>query len=694
MEFLKDFFGEIEKLSNSNITAIRNISLEFYKEAYKWMGDNMLLFTANVKKQVKQDLEKFIEEWPKDTIMSPLIASDEVDVLNEKSSKSVQLNENDMFDILEGVDVFGKYNDNYCEKVLNQVKWNEKKELLDELISAINVPKLQSSNYYAVLSMVKKVLNDSNVNVMCCGIKILGLLAKAIRKPFNSSAKAFFPILLSKFKDKKTFIIDEAHKSLESFLYCFTTVEEIQEDLKDALHDKVLGLKINSLIWLDKYLEKLLKSAQKSTNSIKNISPLIKSMLDDGANEVRDYATKILGKIKAVYGKEFIPGFFADIQPNKLQKIDDAEEKYRGTNPNLIQNGKSLQQNNAQNLQITQKNDKFAKKDNNKANNMEKKGLENNKNKAKNEAKNSMMDEEFNGSLPCNTRLSLESAESLLNENNMEFFLKSFEITCPWIEKSEAMKEINRNYIGKLEENTILVEALIVIIKHRFKDWKESNINLIKEYYTLLITWAESSKKLISKKNMNLLIPFFLEKMIDGNKYREFLWSFTIKVLNYTSTKVLMLEFIMKFQEILNNDIKKANPKTINELIAYFTKLIDLVSLNNLPFKEIVDFCKSLSASTNSNIKQSVINLMKSLFSYVGQQFLSFISDLNPAFIKNLKNEFTKVKILDENDKKPKMKIFEENEKNVQKTMDLLESLPRVDVSSDVTYIYKYNIFF
>lgn len=663
----------MEKLSSSSNSLIRNLSLDFYKEAYKWLGESLLLFTNNLKKNIKQDLEKFIEEWPKSTIMTPLILIDneEFDPNNNKQKQQNNNNENDMFDILEGVDIFNKFNDNWCEKVLNQAKWNEKKELLDEFITAANVPKLQNSNYYPILSMVKKILNDSNINVMCCGIKILGILAKGLRKAFQSPARNFFPLLLSKFKDKKTFIIDETHKSLENFLFCLNSFDEVLEDFKEALHEKVLGLKFNLLIWFDKFLEKLLKSSQKSLTNIKTVGPLIKNVLDDGSAEVRDYASKILGKIKAVYGKDFIPGFFADIQLNKLQKIDDAEEKFKATS-----NFNEFKQNIVPLQKIGDNNNNKMKKKTNDKNEPNFK----NKQKIEGNIKNSI-EEENNSSF----KLSLEASENLLKDNNFEFFLKSFETNSVWTEKNEAIKEIQRSYLQKLEENPLLIEAITLIIKNRFKEWKESNVNLVKEFYNLLIFLSNSKKNLISKRIANILISFFIEKMQDGNKYSELLWSFIINILNYTHPKQLILEFLMKIQEIYGNDIKKANAKTITELYGFFLKLIDLVSLQNLPLKEIIDLSKFLSTSPNPNIKQSVSNMLKCLYSHVGQQFTLFLKDMNPSLLKTLHNEFSKVKILDDHEKKPKIKIFEENEKvGVKKPLDLLDSLPRTDISNEV----------
>lgn len=680
----------MDKLAGSNQSQVRSTVLDFYKEAFKWMGENMLLFTSTLKKNIKQELDKFIEEWPKETCMQPLRIN-ELEELGPKDQKKGNAGECDMFDILEGVDIFNKFNDSWCEKVLAQGKWSEKKEMLDELIGAASVPKISGNNSsYPVLAMIKKVLNDNNVNVMVCGVKVLGLLAKGMRKAFNSAAKSFFSILVAKFKDKKTMVIDETQKTLENFLFCLTNIEEVQEDFKDALKDKVLGVKLNVLIWFEKFLEKMIKAQAKSLQSIKTVSPAIKVLLDDGSAEIRDYSTKILGKIKAIYGKEFIPGFFGDIQPAKMQKIEDAEERFRNdrgltkensnsVNPTNTHQQKAVLGNNPAKIQI----EKPPVNNANKREHPTKPGNNNKQQPIDKKVKVEQSPEETNKP----PKLSLEAAEQLLRENSAESLLNGLEATCPWAEKVEALKELPHNHQAKFEDNPNLLEAFLVLLRQRLKDWKESNINIIKQLYTMLTILSESPKPLFSKRILTNIIPLFIERMGEGNKYSELLWGFTVKILAYTNPKFLLNEFLTKFNETINNDIKKANMKTVNEMVGFSIKLIELVSLQSLPFKELIEFGKFLSTSTNPTIKQATVNLMKCLYAYFGQQLNLFLKDLSQMFFKTLQSEFSKVKVLDEKDKKPKIAVVEDGEtKGMKKTVDLLDSLPRVDISNEVCF--------
>ena len=51
--------------------------------------------------------------------------------------------------------------------------------------------------------MMRRLLGDSNFNVVLTVLKLAGVLAKGLRKNFNHSAKILFPYITPKFRDKK-----------------------------------------------------------------------------------------------------------------------------------------------------------------------------------------------------------------------------------------------------------------------------------------------------------------------------------------------------------------------------------------------------------------------------------------------------------------------------------------------------------
>ena len=199
--------------------------------------------------------------------------------------------------------------------------------MLDDFLIACTVPKLTPSNFYPIIGMLKRILSDPNINVVQSGIKIMGQLSKGLRKNFSSAAKIFFPILLGKFKDKKSQIVDETHKALDMFYFSMPNFEDIFEDVKIGLNDKVIHAKLNTLIFLDRHIEKLFNNG-KNINLMK-IGSVIKGLLEDGASEIRESALKLIVKLKIKSG-DAMNDLLADISNSRMQKILEEEKKLLG----------------------------------------------------------------------------------------------------------------------------------------------------------------------------------------------------------------------------------------------------------------------------------------------------------------------------------------------------------------------------
>ena len=60
-----------------------------------------------------------------------------------------------------------------------------------------------------LLSFIKKLLGEANVNVNMSVIKLIGALIKGLRKHFYGPAKTLFPLLMMKLREKKNQLVDE-----------------------------------------------------------------------------------------------------------------------------------------------------------------------------------------------------------------------------------------------------------------------------------------------------------------------------------------------------------------------------------------------------------------------------------------------------------------------------------------------------
>ena len=65
----------------------------------------------------------------------------------------------------------------------------------------------------------------------------------------------FEPNFLSKFRDKKTQMIDETFNTLNEFNYCIS-IEDVLDDVKEGLGDKAPNMKVNIINWIGKFVEK------------------------------------------------------------------------------------------------------------------------------------------------------------------------------------------------------------------------------------------------------------------------------------------------------------------------------------------------------------------------------------------------------------------------------------------------------
>ena len=56
--------------------------------------------------------------------------------------------------------------------------------------------------------MIKRLINDSNFNVVLWDMKVLAIMSKGLRRHFQYVVKNVFSHVLGKFRDKKTQMID------------------------------------------------------------------------------------------------------------------------------------------------------------------------------------------------------------------------------------------------------------------------------------------------------------------------------------------------------------------------------------------------------------------------------------------------------------------------------------------------------
>jgi cytoskeleton-associated protein 5 len=204
--------------------------------------------------------------------------------------------------LADSEDILPHYQDEWCDKVLEIKKWNEKKEKIEELVTAASVPKIKAGVQTALLAALKKLINDSNVMVSQTAVKAAGSLAKGLRSDFTGS-KSLVGVILLRFKEKRQAYLEELHNTLEAFIQC-SSLDEIYEEVCSTYSDKAPNIKKNTSIFLEKairvtYIDPLQKIG-------KDLCSKINKLTDDSNPEVRDTALTVIGVLKGRLGETFM----------------------------------------------------------------------------------------------------------------------------------------------------------------------------------------------------------------------------------------------------------------------------------------------------------------------------------------------------------------------------------------------------
>lgn len=109
--------------------------------------------------------------------------------------------------------------------------------------------------------------------------------------------------------------------------------------------------------------------------------------------------------------------------------------------------------------------------------------------------------------------LSKEEAESRFIETFSAEIVANLEDTKKWNEKQEGYKALQQSII-EMQPESVILEAVVKYVRDRTKQWKESNINIIKEVLALFTVMAQQTEKL-NKRSVAVMMTFITDKLGD-----------------------------------------------------------------------------------------------------------------------------------------------------------------------------------
>jgi hypothetical protein len=166
--------------------------------------------------------------------------------------------------------------------------------------------------------MLRRLLNDSNVNILIQSMRVLGNLAKGQKRYFRDHARQFIGTILSKFVDKKTLVLNEVHSTLDGFAFSLD-LHEMADPLQEALGDKTPQVKQHTC----NFIARVIKTLEPEEAEVhgKNYVKMMKGLTNDSSPDVRNAALIAIGTIKGSVSS--LGKLLDDIPPAKMKKIDE-----------------------------------------------------------------------------------------------------------------------------------------------------------------------------------------------------------------------------------------------------------------------------------------------------------------------------------------------------------------------------------
>ncbi|KAL1964037.1 hypothetical protein VTN77DRAFT_7583 [Rasamsonia byssochlamydoides] len=335
LKALPKVFGHADK----NVRAeAQNLTVELYR----WLKEAIKpLFWGELKPVQQQDLDKLFENVKQEAppkqerltraqqeamAASSAAAGDDGgegeagEEYGEEDGGEV-----DAFDLAEPVDVMPKVPKDLHEQ-LASTKWKDRKEALDALYSALNVPRIKEAPFDEIVKALAKCMKDANIAVVTVAANCVDLLGKGLRKGFGKYRSLIMAPIMERLKEKKQSVADALGQALDS-VFASTSLSECLEDILEFLKHKNPQVKQETL----KFLIRCLRTTRDvpSKPEVKSIAEAGTKLLTESSEVTRSGGAEILGTLMKIMGERAMNPYLDgldDIRKTKIKEYFETAE--------------------------------------------------------------------------------------------------------------------------------------------------------------------------------------------------------------------------------------------------------------------------------------------------------------------------------------------------------------------------------
>lgn len=178
------------------------------------------------------------------------------------------------------------------------------------------------------------------------------------------------------------------------------------------------------------------------------------------------------------------------------------------------------------------------------------------------------------------------------------------------------------------------LEATAKFIKSNMKDWKESNINLMKEAIFTLKAMTVHCEK-IPKRVVATYSPFLCDKIGDIKV------AVVIKEVLMTLAEFVTPKFIC--QQVCKNAMTAKAPNNLKESCNILTELIEAFGAGPIPAMIVIEYATLAAGNANGQIRTAALKLWATLYKFNGEAIRNFLGDIKESTLKVIDAEFEKV---------------------------------------------------
>ncbi|KAL3492386.1 armadillo-type protein [Aspergillus germanicus] len=335
LKALPKVFGHADK----NVRAeAQNLTVELYR----WLKEAMKpVFWGELKPVQQQDLEKLFEAVKQEPApkQERLTHAQQLEAEagvgggadggegdgGEEDYGDDDGGEVDAFDLTEAVDVFPKIPKDFSEQLASS-KWKDRKEALDALYTALNVPKIKDGPFDEIVRGLAKSMKDANVAVVTVAANCIDLLAKGIRSAFVKHRSTVMSPIMERLKEKKQTVADALGQALDA-VFSATSLSDCLEEILEFVKHKNPQVKQETV----KFLIRCLRTTREvpSKPEVKSIADAATKLLTDSVEVNRAGGAEILGTLMKIMGERAMTPFLDgldDIRKTKIKEYFETAE--------------------------------------------------------------------------------------------------------------------------------------------------------------------------------------------------------------------------------------------------------------------------------------------------------------------------------------------------------------------------------